>query len=322
MHVVSIGEILWDVFPGRETLGGAPLNFSVNVARLGDSAALISAVGRDPRGGAALDAIRSYGLTTDLIQLSDNLPTGVALVSASPEGDPRFEIPRPAAFDAVQLSPRILDSATRLHPNWIYFGTLIQTAPAVEHATRSLLDSLASARGSTGTPRAASGSNGAPGSAPVRGFYDMNLREGHWDLPLVQRLCRLASVLKLNQSEAETLHRLTAPSTQPFSLETFSRQWAAQYQLEAVCITLGPQGCFIYQNGSGYTAPGYPTSVSDTVGAGDAFAAAFLHGYHRGWPALTTARFANALGSIVASRPGAIPSWSVEECLALASSRD
>jgi fructokinase len=150
----------------------------------------------------------------------------------------------------------------------------------------------------------------------------MNLRDGHWNLPLVQRLCRLASVLKLNQSEAETLHRLTAAPAQSFSLQAFSEEWAAQYQLEAVCITLGPQGCFIYQNGSGHTAPAYPASVADTVGAGDAFAAAFLHGYHRGWPPVKTARFANALGSIVASRPGATPSWTVEECLALIDARD
>lgn len=298
-QVVSIGEILWDVFPDRETLGGAPLNLSVNIARLGDSAALISAVGRDKRGLAALDAITSFGLTTQFIQISDRLPTGVALVSASPTGEPCFEIPRPAAFDAVQLSPRILASAARLRPDWLYYGTLIQTSPGVEHATRSLLQSLSEV-------------------SRVRGFYDMNLRDGHWDLALVQRLCSLASVLKLNESEAETLHRLTAPSAQSVSLPTFCEQWAARYQLEAICVTLGPQGCFIFQNGSGHSVPGYPVSVTDTVGAGDAFAAAFLHGYHRGWAPLRTARFANALGAIVASRPGAIPSWTIEECLALA----
>jgi sugar/nucleoside kinase (ribokinase family) len=61
--------------------------------------------------------------------------------------------------------------------------------------------------------------------------------------------------------------------------------------------------------------PGYKVEVRDTVGAGDAFAAAFLHGYHLGWSTMRTARFANAAGAIVASRAGATPSWSTQECL-------
>jgi fructokinase len=65
------------------------------------------------------------------------------------------------------------------------------------------------------------------------------------------------------------------------------------------------------------TIPGFSTTVQDTVGAGDAFGAAFLHGFHRGWPITVAARFANALGSIVAGRAGATPDWTVDECLAL-----
>lgn len=53
MQVLSIGEVLWDVFADRELLGGAPLNFSGNTARFRDSAALITAVGSDERGSRA-----------------------------------------------------------------------------------------------------------------------------------------------------------------------------------------------------------------------------------------------------------------------------
>jgi fructokinase len=51
------------------------------------------------------------------------------------------------------------------------------------------------------------------------------------------------------------------------------------------------------------------------VGAGDAFSAAFLHGHQIGWPIERTATFANALGAIVASRAGATPIWTTDECL-------
>ena len=51
----------------------------------------------------------------------------------------------------------------------------------------------------------------------------------------------------------------------------------------------------------------------DTVGAGDAFAAAFLHGLGAGWPTPKVADFANRVGALVASRRGAIPDWTIAE---------
>jgi fructokinase len=84
-----------------------------------------------------------------------------------------------------------------------------------------------------------------------------------------------------------------------------------------ICVTLGPAGCFVYDRGDVYEAPGYVVNVSDTVGSGDAFAAGFLHGYALGWPMERTAAFANALGALVASRAGAMPNWTVDEVFAL-----
>jgi fructokinase len=60
-------------------------------------------------------------------------------------------------------------------------------------------------------------------------------------------------------------------------------------------------------------APGYRITVADTVGAGDAFAAALLHGIQSGCPPQEVADFANRLGALVASRPGGTPGWSLAE---------
>ncbi len=296
MQVLSVGEILWDVFPGSELLGGAPLNFSANAVRLGDAAALITGIGDDERGRLAQDAMTALGVSTQFVRVIAGRPTGVALVTMSPDGEPRFEIPRPAAFDFFDMTPEALERAKRLKPDWLYFGTLIHTDEHAEQITRRMSESL-------------------PG---VRCFYDMNLRSGSWNLPLVQRLCGLASILKLNEFEARTLGDLTGLGAEEFSLEEFCAQWTIQYGIDSICVTLGAAGCMVFENGAAHSVPGYPATVQDTVGAGDAFAAAFLHGYHHDWPVLRTARFANALGSIVASRPGATPEWSLEECLQLA----
>jgi len=66
MQVLSMGEVLWDVFSERELLGGAPLNFAINAARLGDSAALISAVGSDARGARIREAVAESGIGVEL----------------------------------------------------------------------------------------------------------------------------------------------------------------------------------------------------------------------------------------------------------------
>jgi fructokinase len=54
-------------------------------------------------------------------------------------------------------------------------------------------------------------------------------------------------------------------------------------------------------------APGVPVAVADTVGAGDAFAAGFVHGLVAGWSAPKVAEFSNRIGAMVAGVPGAIP---------------
>ncbi len=66
MRIVSIGEILWDVLPSGDHLGGAPFNFAIQAQRLGHDVRLISAVGNDDRGIKALDrASRSSASVVD-----------------------------------------------------------------------------------------------------------------------------------------------------------------------------------------------------------------------------------------------------------------
>jgi fructokinase len=118
---------------------------------------------------------------------------------------------------------------------------------------------------------------------------------------------REATVVKLNDGEAASVG-----SGYP-TLEAFCRGVAAEYGFEAVCVTRGERGCVALIGGDYVEAPGHRVPVADTVGAGDAFAAAFLHGLGERWPPAEIAGFANRLGALVASRPGAIPPWTLEE---------
>jgi fructokinase len=294
-----IGEVLWDVFPDGERFGGAALNFCANLQRLGDQATLLSAVGDDPHGRLALKQMQTLGIGTRGIHTVKSLPTGIARVSMNEHGEPTFVIPRPAAFDEVSVDSAMMATLQASAVDWIYFGTLLQTNAATEQITIYLKEQL----------------------HPASCFYDINLRTGHWNLALVQRLSRLASIVKLNEVEAETLFSLTSSKEETFSLESFCDRWASAYGIDVICVTLGPAGCMVYDRGSYHRVPGYNVTVCDTVGSGDAFAAAFLHGYNRGWKIHKAAQFANALGAVVASRAGATPFWTTEEVKAMIGER-
>jgi len=290
LRIVSIGEVLWDVFEENEFLGGAPLNFSGNLQRLGDSVALVTAVGTDARGILALEKMDTLGLTREFVQITVELPTGTAKVVTDASGSASFVIDRPAAFDLLHADEVVLAKLKKFHPDWIYFGTLAQADSINENVLLQIVHSC----------------NGA------KRFYDMNLRTGHWNLGLVQRLSRLATVVKLNDIEAELLFRLTHGEKR-FSLVEFCEYWSSAYGVKTICITLGSKGCAVFTDTSLRIFAGYPIAVADTVGAGDAFAAAFLHGLHLGWPLERVAPFANALGAVVASRPGPMPPWTMSD---------
>jgi fructokinase len=87
-----------------------------------------------------------------------------------------------------------------------------------------------------------------------------------------------------------------------------------------VCVTRGARGCALLIGREYVEADAYAVSEADAVGAGDAFAAAFVHGLGSGWPIRQIADFANRVGALVASRSGAIPDWTIEEVWALTSS--
>lgn len=294
MNILSIGEVLWDIIADKEFLGGAPLNFSVSSHRLGERAVFLSGVGQDRRGERTLKSVARLGLDPSFIQTVSGQATGTAVVVADRGGNATFQIPRPAAFDCIDADDSLLEKLRRTRPDWIYFGTLAQTTPQIEDLVRRVSGSFPDARC----------------------FYDMNLRQGHWSVELVQRLSRMASVIKLNENEAEILFSLS-DSRGSYSIESFCRLWSSVYGTDLICVTLGSRGCAIWTEEKLREFAGFPTRVADTVGAGDAFSAAFLHGLGQGWPLERIARFGNALGSIVASRPGATPSWELRECLQL-----
>jgi fructokinase len=253
---------------------------------------LISGLGNDALGDQAAREIRELGLGADMLRRSMRYKTGTAVVTLDEEGHASFRIERPAAYDDIWLTAAELRGLGELAPSWLYYGTLFASTEHGMATLQQLLDALPN----------------------TRRFYDLNLRPGFERAELVSQLIAEADVVKLNESEARVVSALFGLPGEP---EGLCRKGAEQFGWGAVCVTLGERGCAIFDGGEFVCAEGHAVEVADTVGAGDAFAAAFLHGLMSEWPAEKIARFANRLGALVASRPGAIPAWSAAEAAAL-----
>jgi fructokinase len=293
MKIVSIGEVLWDVIGEKEHLGGATFNFSAHARKLGHEVYFVSAVGRDERGDRVLDCMVQMGLSTRFVRRADEYPTGIASVTLNSTGQPAFRIERPAAYDFPLLTETGLVELLSPAPDWIYFGTLHQMSPQARVVTRRLLAAKCGARH----------------------FYDINLRPSCYEPQLVRDLMSQATVVKLNEEEVPAVDRMCGRLHS--TLEDFCRSYANDLGWEAVCVTRGPEGCALLIGDEFIEAPGYGVTVVDAVGAGDAFAAAFLHGLGSGWPANQVADFANRVGALITSRPGAVPHWTSDEIKAM-----
>jgi len=283
MRLASLGEILWDLIDGKELLGGATFNFSIQLSRLGHNVSFVSAVGDDARGRLALETASRLGLSTKFIRTVKDAPTGTVSVTVHEHGQPSYVLHRPAAYDFAALPALAVD------PDWIYHGTLQLIEPRMLALLHDLLRQYPNARR----------------------FYDINLRKNSYTAPLVMELLALADVVKLNDDELVRVQQMAG--TSHASIEGFCRNYASRFDWEAVCVTRGDRGGAIFKDGEYVEVSGTPVTVADTVGAGDAFAAAFLHGLDAGWPLLRIGAFANRLGALVASRAGGVPEWSRSE---------
>jgi fructokinase len=285
--VLGIGELLWDLFPDGPRVGGAPFNVVANLRRLGHPAAFVTAVGADSLGRDALAAAVDRGIDPRFIAVVPDLPTGTVTVTPEPIAGHRFQVVSPVAYEAIPASQDVAGRIRRWGADALVFGTLAQRNEPVRALTRWV------ARG-----------------GPAARLYDVNLREGTWDEDLVRDLLSLATLVKVNDDEAAIVATLLDCGPEPADLGGWLFR---EYGVGTLCITRGASGAALWVGGEVHEVPGIPVDVADTVGAGDAFAAGLLHGLLADVPPAASLAFANRLGALVASRPGALPEWTVDE---------
>jgi fructokinase len=250
--IVTIGEVLWDLLPGGRRPGGAPANCAAHARAAGVDVELVSRVGDDDLGGALVASVRAAGVGVRHVGVDLALPTGTASVSLDGSGGPAYDIADGAAWDAIPFTNSLAALARRADA--VCFGTLAQREARSRDTIRRFVAATA--------PRA------------LR-VCDLNLRPPHASPEVVGKSLRLACVLKLNENELATVcNMMSIGGSEVDELDAL----CDTYDLDVVALTRGERGCRLYARGVLVDHGGAPVEAIDTVGAGDAFTAAFIAG--------------------------------------------
>jgi len=285
MVVVGIGELLWDLLPTGSHLGGAPANFACMATLLGASGVVVSRVGGDQLGREALAELERHGVDCSQVQTDAGHPTGSVRVTLASDGNAGYEITRNVAWDYLEWTPALAKLASEADA--ICFGTLAQRSPSSRETIRWAL--------------------GCSRPECLR-ILDVNLRAPFASLEVLQDSTRRANVLKLNREELPfVLRAAMLPSVPEIDA---ARRLQRRYDLRAVSITCGARGSVIALGNETVVHPGVAVEVVDTVGAGDAFAAAMAVQLIAGAAPERVSEAANQVGAWVASQAGAIPASS------------
>lgn len=281
MRILSFGEIIWDVYPNEQHIGGAPFNFAAHAKRAGATAFLMSAIGDDELGAQAREKVAFYGVHTEYVSSVEEYPTGVCRVTLDKNKIPTYAIENPSAYDFIPLPSKLPQSFDALA-----FGTL---ALRREH-NRLIVDKL--------LEKCDFG----------QVFVDLNIRAPFDITESIRFALERATVLKVSDEELPAvIARLngTYEGIQE-SVAFLNRHFR---NLHTVLVTCGGEPSVLYdlRSGKSYVCEAKKTEVVSTVGAGDCYGAFFLVNYLTGAPMERCMEKAAEAAAFVVAHTEAIP---------------
>lgn len=288
MKVLAFGEVLWDVFPDKKHLGGASLNFGAHLAKHGHSVYMLSALGQDDLGDAALAQIKKWGMMTEYISTLPDQQTGKCVVSLDKNGLPSYNLLQDVAYDHIRTD-KVAGSFDVL-----YFGTLALRGSYNRQSLKKLLE--------------------YNNFAHI--FVDLNIRPPFHFAETVAFGVEKATILKISDEELGVVAQLLGMEHQAPGI--FAKELATKYpNLQYIIITLGGDGAYTLdcKAGTDYTCPCEKVDVVSTVGAGDSFSAAFVHQFTGGADLTGCLQYASKVAGFVVSRQGAVPDYTPEQFL-------
>lgn len=291
-HFICWGEVIWDVFPDRRMLGGAPANVAYHLAALGERVSLASRVGDDAAGAQARAALAGHGVGVDTVQIDPTRPTGWVEVTFADAGagagrEPRYRLVSGCAWERIEVDQpvaRALGEAAAF-----CYGTLSQRASNVGFDQALTLLPAACLR-----------------------VCDVNLRPGNIVFEVLHAALAAADVVKINEQEAVEIAGLVGVA----EVADLPAWLFGELGVRLVALTRGPAGCRLISPTESVEHAGFALAHAnrppgdnggDNVGAGDGFTAVLTKLVHAGRSLEFIAEASNRYGAYVASRRGATP---------------
>ncbi|MFI1213305.1 carbohydrate kinase [Streptomyces sp. NPDC020802] len=259
-RITVLGECVADAFTEptstsnelalRVLPGGGPANTAVSLARLGTPARFLARLSGDVFGRLFRAHLEASGVDlSDAVQAAE--PSTLAVAELDDRGQAAFSFHAQNTAD-WQWTPEELARVDLSETACLHTGSL---ALVRQPGATVVEDFLAAA-----APHATISID--PNVRPLLVRPDVyRARLAHW--------CTLADVLRLSEDDLELL----LPGTPP---EKACDIWHAA-GARLVVITRGADGALASLDGERVQVPVVPTSVADTVGAGDSFTAGLLH---------------------------------------------
>jgi len=302
--VTTFGELVIDLIPlhphpGRAYVaqpGGAPANVAAGLARLGRRSAMISKVGVEPFGDAALAALAATGVDVAGIVRTSEQKTALAVVTETASGEADYFFYRENCADS-NLAAHEVASGLIAASSILHVGTLPLASPLSAAAQRHAIR-LAQAAGALVST-------------------DPNFRMSFWrDLDSMRaagmEVIRAANIVKVSEAELALLTGISGIRDAVRSL------WRPG--LIALAVTRGAAGADLFTQDQAISVPAFTVAPVDTVGCGDAFMASLLAGLLESRLEAPSAEALHgialrccAAGAIIATRSGALGSMPTKD---------
>jgi sugar/nucleoside kinase (ribokinase family) len=253
-----------DSEPKTWVAGGSSANTMAGLGRLGNACGFIAKTGNDTTADIFLSDMKKCGV--DPILMRSDTPTGTAITFISSDGERTFGTFLGAA---AQLSPEELRPDMFSSYSLLYIeGYLVQNHALIERAA-SLAKTF--------------------GLKIAIDLASYNVVESNLDF-LIYLIKEYAHIVFANQEEAKALTGKNPAE---------SLKWLAAI-CDTAIVKMGAEGALIQQNAQVLKVSAIPAIAVDTTGAGDLYAAGFLHGFANGKPLQTCGEYGSLLaGSIV-----------------------
>lgn len=290
-EVISIGDVTTDILIFVPTyprlsqdvnasklemdLGGSAANFSVAIARLGISSALIGKVGDDWFGDFAISEFKKEGIDVSHVAVEKGAGSGMVVSVIDRNGERTMFSYRGAN---VRLKPNEID------PQYIRKAKLLHLSgyALVQSTQREAALKCAQLARESG----------------ILTSFDPGPLIHLAKLAVVRRILRLTDVLLPNSDEIRSLSKHRNISQCVGTLSNAGPR--------IVGLKLGKRGCLVARGDVRIRIPAFKVRVVDTTGAGDAWGAGFMAALLREPANLERAgKFANATAALAISKIGA-----------------